>query len=313
MPQPRQQSPPNTDLILGSLPPHIHSTTSHEVIGVQPHSDSLLPPFTSQQRSHQLPNIDPQLFLPPHVSLHPSHEVEVPFPSHAPPPPVAPHQRQSLPHSLPSVDPRLGFSHPIASRRVGSLRPTPTHRVNSSRPVSSHKDGFSHPIPSHEVGFQPPSDTLPPAAMSQRYQCPPGINPYLGIPPQHLPGVSHEAEFQSSSENASPTRPSFIPAHSLTHVPSLVSPAPFTRVPLPEINSSSHVTDSECEENDSDDPRTYEPEIDEQSEDEDDRRAHQLLQATMPVTTPVITNSPSVLSYNHDGFSVSQYLIHGHV
>ena len=141
--------------------------------------------------------------------------------------------------------------------------------------------------------------------MSQQYQHLPDVNPYLGFPSQRLSNVSREARFQSSSENSSPTRLPFISAHSLTHIPPLVSPPPLTRIPLPETNSSSHLSDSECGENDSDDPRTYEPEIDERSEDEDDRVAHQLLRAAMPVVTPVVTNNPPILSYNHEGFSVS--------
>lgn len=65
----------------------------------------------------------------------------------------------------------------------------------------------------------------------------------------------------------------------------------------------------ELEESNIDSTQNHGPDIDERSDDEDDCAAHELLRGA-PMVTQVVASGPPmsdspVLSYNHEGFSVS--------
>ena len=53
--------------------------------------------------------------------------------------------------------------------------------------------------------------------------------------------------------------------------------------------------------------QNHEPDIDERSDDEDDRAAHELLRAA-PAVVQEFTDPLTILTYNHHGFSVSQHV-----
>ena len=90
-------------------------------------------------------------------------------------------------------------------------------------------------------------------------------------------------------------------------------------IPVPsETNSGHNLSESESDESENEGLHAGEPEIDERSDGEDERAAHQLLSAA-PVDVPAgtsnppvemrpVTSNPSALSYGHEGFSVSSYL-----
>ena len=137
---------------------------------------------------------------------------------------------------------------------------------------------------SHSV--QLPAETPPPPAVSQsRVRSLPNIDPRLDFLPPPTP-VSHEAGI----------RP-----------PEALSPIRLSPVPPPETDPSSDTADSDAEELDTDLTLAHDLDIDERSDDEDDRAAHELLRAA-PAVTQVIASDTPVLSYGHQGFSVSRRL-----
>ena len=76
--------------------------------------------------------------------------------------------------------------------------------------------------------------------------------------------------------------------------------------PPPSASQSPDLSGSESEESDADSRQNHEPDIDEQSDDEDDRAAHELLCAT-PTVVRGLTANPTVLPYDHQGFAVSWF------
>lgn len=86
-------------------------------------------------------------------------------------------------------------------------------------------------------------------------------------------------------------------------LPTTVTPSPHlphVDTPLFDVVSRS---DSESEGSDID--GMHEPDVDERSDDEDDRAAHEFLQAA-PTTAEELNDPQAVLPYNHQGFAVSR-------
>lgn len=73
--------------------------------------------------------------------------------------------------------------------------------------------------------------------------------------------------------------------------------------PSLDTGSGHDLGNSDSDESDADVTQSNEPEIDEHSDDEDDRAAHEFLHAA-PTATNLPTPSPEILPYNHQGFSV---------
>jgi len=152
--------------------------------------------------------------------------------------------------------------------------------------------------------------TLPPPtiALHPRQESLPNIDPRLGFstprppPTPSSPIRHHEAPAQL------PSKPSYVTRHS--------SPQPFENMPLtypppvyippPSASLSPDPSSSDPEESDTDGEQNHELDIDERSDDEDDRVAHELLRAT-PMVAQGLTSDPTLLPYNHQGFAVSWF------
>ena len=171
---------------------------------------------------------------------------------------------------------------------------------------------------------------MPPAVVSQQRQRTghslPNTDPRLGF---MRPTTSHEVRSQLPPTPAMPIQSPPILTSSFVQAPpfgSATQPIPipsplriYPLIPAPSETTPNHdLGDSEFEDSESDGQQAGGLDIDEQSDGEDERVAHQLLSAA-PVevravtSTPLVemragASNPSVLSYNHAGFSVSSYL-----
>ena len=201
------------------------------------------------------------------------------------PPPVAPQPREQ---SLPNIDPRLLTPSTISHEAAVPSPETASQQRQQSFPTTDPRLGFLAP---------PTTPRQTPSAIPRQ------------IPSTIAHQISPVIEAViPSPEIAPPTRLSRIPAPRLVLAP---RPIPAPRLaPATQLNES----ESEFEGSDIDGMQNYEPDIDERSDDEDDRAAHELLRQTpvvmpavtsTPGVTPAVTSVPPVLSYNHDGFSVS--------
>jgi len=154
--------------------------------------------------------------------------------------------------------------------------------------------------------------TLPPPAPLQPCHQPlVNIDPRLGFltphhPPTPLSPILHHgvppqllAESQHTTYYPSPQPLAATPSIHHPSVPTtpLMPPATVSR-PSPDLG------DSESEGSDTDHAQTHEPDIDERSDDEDDRAARTLLRSTPTVMQDVI-DPLTILPYNHQGFAVS--------
>lgn len=178
------------------------------------------------------------------------------------------------------------------------------------------------PSTTHEVGTQLPSETPPPPAVSRLHQHPPpNIDPRLGLLPLHslsttsrevgarLPsGTLPASSVSQHSPSIDPRLDSLPPHTAVSHEVGVQPPGTLSltcslTVPPPETNPNPEESDSDTEELDTDVAQAHDLDIDERSDDEDDRMAHELLRA--PVMSQVTSSNPPVLSYGHQGFSVS--------
>lgn len=173
-----------------------------------------------------------------------------------------------------------------------------------------------------------PKATLPPPTVSSpRQPFLPDADSRLGLLSPHTPSISHEVDpqlppetppppvvsqsHQRSLPNIDPRLDSLPPRTAISQIDvrprRTVPPTRLPPLPPPEANPGSETSESDSEELDVELAQDHEPEIDERSDDEDDRAAHELLRAA-PVTTPAVPSNPPVLSYGHQGFSVSPFL-----
>ena len=152
-----------------------------------------------------------------------------------------------------------------------------------------------------------PKATLPLPVAQQPCQEPlPNIDPRLGFfTPQPQPTLSpiqpqHEAPIQPLS----PRGPRYSSPPSTIPSP---SQQPIAYPPLPDVVSTPELDDSGSDDDDADGAQIHEPDIDERSDDEDDRAAHELLRAA-PATAHDFANPLTLLPYNHQGFAVSWHV-----
>ena len=205
------------------------------------------------------------------------------------PPPVASSLREPF---LPDIDPRLGLlpphtpfttSHNAGTQPASEILPPPTHSLANIDPHLRMLPPHALSTTSHSVWL--PAETPPPPAVQSHIRSLPNIDPRLNFLPPPTP-VSHEAGVQP---------------------PKALSPIRLSPVPPPETDPSSDTANSDAEELDTDLTLAHDLDIDERSDDEDDRAAHELLRAAPAVTQVIASNTP-VLSYGHRGFSVSRHL-----
>jgi hypothetical protein len=155
---------------------------------------------------------------------------------------------------------------------------------------------------------------LPPPMTPQPCKQLSNIDPRLGFFPPSTP-LSHVPPLRAPPQ---PT-PSLLPRVQRVSPQPLVTVPPVRSSPVivPPIRSSPALTppsdanlvhDPSDPESDGSNPnagQSDEPDIDELSEDEDDRAAHRLLRATPITAGAPVHSSPANLPYNHQGFSVS--------
>jgi len=155
-----------------------------------------------------------------------------------------------------------------------------------------------------------PKATLPPPVASQpRHQSLPTIDPRLGFLAPHPP-------FTPSSpapRRMVPAQPTSELPHTTYYPPpqlfaaTLPGPSPSVYTPLPTTGPDPVPSESESDGGDADGAQNHEPDIDERSDDEDDRAAHELLRA-VPMAARDVTNPLTILPYDHQGFAVSSYM-----
>ena len=139
----------------------------------------------------------------------------------------------------------------------------------------------------------------------------PNIDPRLGFLTSHPPAI-----------RLSPPPPPNIPAHLSTtppqpaqHLPQPPAITSSTRLqnistPPPAIDPGVDSSDSELEGDDPETAHDQDLDIDEISDNEEDRAAHKLLQST-PIVAQEPPNGPlSTLPYSHHGFAVSPLCVH---
>lgn len=91
----------------------------------------------------------------------------------------------------------------------------------------------------------------------------------------------------------------------LSQPPVTMSSAHPSHAPTPSFDSlGHHLSDPESDGSDADIAQDDDIDIDERSDDEDDRAAHEFLRSKVTMTNAFTKGSPAVLPYNHQGFSV---------
>ncbi|KAF9780419.1 hypothetical protein BJ322DRAFT_1220931 [Thelephora terrestris] len=146
--------------------------------------------------------------------------------------------------------------------------------------------GFSQPPSTPSSPISPPQALAQPTSRLSPYPAQPLSSPPVAVSPAFL---SH-----------APT-PSF---NSLSPPSVTASPARPSRAPTPSFdNSDHHLSDPESDGGDADIAQDDDIEIDERSDDEDDRAAHEFLRSEPTATNPFANGSPMVLPYSHQGFS----------
>ncbi|KAF9786188.1 hypothetical protein BJ322DRAFT_1020281 [Thelephora terrestris] len=195
------------------------------------------------------------------------------------PPPTA---SQPCEQPLPNIDPRLGFF--------------PTQSSTHSLPIS-------HP----ETPAQPPRISSPHVTQHS--------TPHLSIAalsthPSRAPTPMSNDDFgyNSTEGAAQPPRTPLphVTQHSSPHLSIAALSTHPSRAPTPTLNNNfgHNSTESDEDDSDADVGQDDDLDIDEASDGEDDRAAHELLRAA-PTTTHILADGPpAILPYGHSGFAV---------
>lgn len=178
-----------------------------------------------------------------------------------------PKRRRATKKVCPTVSPLLILTEPKAT-----LPPPPT----SPPCVDAEMEPLPHIDP--RLGFLPPQ---PPATLLS-------ISPRCEAASQ-LPSVSQTPRYRSLQPSATPP-----PAH-----------LPLACLPLSSADSTPDLSDSDSDASNNGDGQGHYSNIDEHSDDEDDRAAHELLRAA-PVVVQDPANPSAILPYGYQGFAVGQ-------
>ena len=208
--------------------------------------------------------------------------------------------------------------------RLGDILVAPTHQVQKRFAPSdglSLPDNILAPVPKkrwqnkkvcsniliyHPALIDQKATLPPPVTLQPCQQLLPNIDPRLGFfvpspsPTSLSPTHHHEAPAQL------PLEPSYVTHRSSPQLSAIGLPthSPPVYAPPPNTSPSADLNGSDSEGSVADGGQNHELGIDEQSDDEDDRAAHELLCAA-PIVGQNLTNTPAVLPYDHQGFAVS--------
>jgi len=179
------------------------------------------------------------------------------------------------------------------------LAPAPKRRRRNKKVLSNYS--------SFSTILTDPKTAPPPPATPQPCQEPlPNIDPRLGF-------LTPRPQFTLSPllpQHEAPTQP--LSLHATRYSSPHLSVTPPTRQPpahppLPGVGLTPELDDSGSDDSDADGIQNHEPDIDERSDDEDDRAAHELLRAT-PTAVHDSVDPLTILPYNHQGFVVCLHL-----
>ena len=195
-----------------------------------------------------------------------------------------------------------------------ALAPAPKRRRRNNK-VLLNVRSFSTVLMDPKATLPPP----PPATPPPRQEPLPNIDPRLGFFTPHPPSTPSPIlpqlntltqPLSSHTTRRSPPQPFITP-------PSIHLPPSYP--PPPNMDPTPGLDDSGSEVDDGDGVQNPESDIDERSDDEDDRAAHKLLRAA-PIVTQDFADPLTVLPYNHRGFAVSRHtpfpllsIIHAHI
>jgi hypothetical protein len=128
----------------------------------------------------------------------------------------------------------------------------------------------------------PPLPPPPPTTLQPRQQLLPNIDPRLGFLTPHPPPTPLSPIHRHMAPVQPHPDPSYTTHHSSPQPTTTILPThlPPIYAALSNTSSSSDSSGSDSEGNDGNSGQNFEPSINEQSDDEDDRMAHELLHAT---------------------------------